>query len=73
MANDGGTILALSGMDDDCCDASLQVAVPKDRSSRGSAAAAGDECIIGSNASDAAADVRSKDLLDIGWPCSCVS
>ena len=53
-------------MDDDCCDASLQVAVPKDSSSRGSAAAAVDECIIGSNASDAAADVRSTDRLDIG-------
>ena len=63
MANDGGTILALSGMDDNGCDiSSFQVAVPRLRFSKGSAAI--DDCISGNNARDAAADVRSIDLLD---------
>ena len=72
MANDGGTILALSGMDDEGCNASLlvQVAVPKDNSSSSAADAAAvddddDDWINGNNASDdAAADVISIDLLD---------
>ena len=65
MANDGGTILALRGMDDNGCDtSSFQVAVPRLRFSKGSAADAIGGCIRGNNASDAAADVRSIDLLD---------
>lgn len=65
---------ALSGIEEGDCDASaasLQVAVPKDNSSRGSPAA--DNCVSGKNASAAAAEVKRTDRLVGGWAyCNCV-